>query len=150
MFEEFLERIAPYVVVCGSFARNAETDESDIDCFLRSRPIEEVNPEIGNDTYMPEIMDIINDYDFVTDSVLIGHIAIERQFGAKRMVEISSHYRIPKESKLFYRTIHGVRFLCGQDNKEADSEECYDAAVWCDDICDMKIPYPIPKYEKVV
>lgn len=150
MFEEFLERIAPYVVVCGSFARNAETDESDIDCFLRSRPVEEVDPEIGNDTYMPEIMDIINDYDFVTDSVLIGHIAVERQFGVKRMIEISSHYRIPKESKLFYRTIHGVRFLCGQDNKEADSDNCYDTAIWSDEVSDMVIPYPVPKYEKVV
>lgn len=146
MFEELLNRIAPYVVVCGSFAKYKENEDSDIDCFLRSRPIEEVDPEIGNDTYMPEILEIIKEYDLVTDSVLVGHIAIERQFGIERMIEISSHYKIPKESKLFYRTIHGVPFLCGQDDKNADSEECWDCPVWDDEICDMKITHPIPKY----
>ena len=148
MFEEFLKRIAPYVVVCGSFARCAERDDSDIDCFLRSRPVDEVNPEIGNDTYMPEILAIIKEYGFMVDSVLVGHIAVERQRGIPRMIEISSHYRIPKDNALFYRDIHGVQLLCGQDNKDADPDECYDFAVWDDKKRDMVIPYPVPEYKE--
>ena len=146
MFEEFLQKIAPYVIVCGSFAREEENAASDIDCFLRSRPIEEIDLEIGNDTYMPEILEIIKEYGFITDSVIVGHIAVERQDGVPRMVEISSHYKLPHENKMFYRDIHGVKLLCCQDNKEADADECYDATVWCDEICDMKIIYPAPKY----
>ena len=149
MFEEFLRRIAPYVVVCGSFAKGTENEESDIDCFLRSRPIDEVDPEISNDTYMHEVLAIIKEYGFITNSVLIGHIAVEKQLGVPRMVEISSHYRIPYQNKLFYRNIYGVQLLCGQDNKDIDQELCYDAAVWSDDISDMTIPHPIPQYEKV-
>ena len=148
MFEEFLRRIAPYVVVCGSFAKGTENEKSDIDCFLRSRPIDEVDPEIGNDTYMPEVLAIIKEYGFITDSVLIGHIAVEKQLGVPRMVEISSHYRIPYQNQLFYRDIYGVQLLCGQDNKDINQELCYDAAVWSDDISDMTIPHPIPQYKK--
>lgn len=148
MFKEFLRRIAPYVVVCGSFAKGTETEKSDIDCFLRSRPIDEVDPEIGNDTYMPEILSIIKEYGFITDSVLIGHIAVEKQIGVPRMIEISSHYRIPYQNELYYRDIYGVNFLCGQDNKDTDHEMCYDATIWSDDIYDMVISHPIPKYRE--
>lgn len=146
MLKEILKEIAPYVVVCGSFARNQENEASDIDCFLRSRPVEEVDSEIGNDTYMPEILEIIKRYNLITESVIVGHIAIERQQGIERMIEISSHYKIPHINKLFYRNIHGVELLCGQDNKEAEYEECYDNAVWNDAINDMEILYPVPQY----
>ena len=65
MFERFLQDIAPYVIVVGSFARKEERDGSDIDCYLRNRAPEDVNPEIGNDTFMPEILDIIQQYGFL-------------------------------------------------------------------------------------
>ena len=102
MFEKFLQDIAPYVIVVGSFARKEEHDGSDIDCYLRNRAPEDVNPEIGNDTFMPEILDIIQQYGFFSDSVLVGHIAVERQAGVPRMVEISSHYKIPAGSKVVF------------------------------------------------
>ena len=34
LFESFLRAIAPYVIVVGSFGRNEETEDSDIDCYL--------------------------------------------------------------------------------------------------------------------
>lgn len=145
-FSEFLREIAPYVVVVGSFARHAETEASDIDCFLRSRPVAEVDCEIGNDTYMPEVLAIIKRYDFVTDSVLVGHIAVERQRDVPRMVEISSHYRIPHTEPVFVREICGVHFLCARDNKDAAFEECYDSADWDDEAGDMVIKYPLAKF----
>ena len=52
LFESFLNAIAPYVIVVGSFGRNEETEDSDIDCFLRSKPLKEIDPETGDDTYI--------------------------------------------------------------------------------------------------
>ena len=149
LLQEFLSEIAPYVVVVGSFARREERDESDIDCFLRSRPVEEVDLEIGNDTYMPEILQIIDRYDLSdhTDSVLVGHIAVERSAGIERMVEISSHYRIPSEVQPFYRSVEGVKMMCAVDDKAARVDECYDAIVWDDDLCDTVIRFPLPPFE---
>lgn len=146
MFEKFLEDIAPYVIVVGSFARKEEHDRSDIDCYLRSRNPENVNPEIGNDTFMPEILDIIRRYGFYADSVVVGHIAVERQPGVPRMVEISSHYRIPLSSNIFHREIYGVQFLCAVDDKDCPNENCYDSPEWDDSICDMVIRNPLPNY----
>lgn len=146
-FSEFLREIAPYVIVVGSFARRAETDASDIDCFLRSRPVDEVDCEIGNDTYMPEVLAAIQRYGFMTDSVLVGHTAVERQRDVPRMVEISSHYRIPHTEPVFTREICGIPFLCARDNKDAAFEDCYDGAEWSDEASDMVIKYPLPKYE---
>ena len=146
MFEKFLEDIAPYVIVVGSFAREEERSESDIDCYLRNRDPKDVDPEVGNDTFMPEILSIIQQYGYYTDSVIVGHIAVERQEGVPRMVEISSHYRIPASSNVFQRILYGVRFLCAVDDKECVYENCYDSPEWDDSICDMIIRNPLPEY----
>lgn len=95
LFESFLNAIAPYVIVVGSFGRNEETEDSDIDCFLRSKPPKEIDPETGDDTYMPEIFAIVDSFGLAWSSVIVGHIAVERQPGIPRMVEISYHYCIP-------------------------------------------------------
>lgn len=50
LFESFLRAIAPYVIVVGSFGRNEETEDSDIDCYLRSKTPEEIDLETGDDT----------------------------------------------------------------------------------------------------
>lgn len=147
-FYDFLRELAPYVVVVGSFARCEEHDGSDIDCFLRSRPPAEVDPEAGgdNETYMPEVLALVEKYGYITDSVIVGHIDVERQPGVPRMVEISSHYRIRHEEPVSVREIYGVPFLCAVDRKEALPEECYDSAEWSDEACEMVIPYPLPAY----
>lgn len=148
----FLAEIAPYVVVVGSFARNQETELSDIDCYLRNRPVEEVDPELGNETYMPEILEIIEKHELsdFCDSVLVGHIAVERTSGFSRMVEVASYYRIPISSELFYREIEGVKMLCAADNKDTDLNSCYDNADWDEDVGDMVIKNPLPPYNPPV
>lgn len=145
--KSFLKEIAPYVVVVGSFGRGEEHSGSDIDCFLRSRPRDEVDLEIGNETYMDEILDIVDRNDLEFSSVISGHIAIERQPGFPRMIEISSHYRIPEESKLFYRDVDGVKMLSAQDDKTCDIENCMDGMVWDDKLQDVVIRNPIPAYQ---
>lgn len=148
LMQKFLAEIAPYVVVVGSFARREERLASDVDCFLRSRPVDEVDPEVGNDTYMPEVLEIIDRFGFrqYTDSVIVGHIAVEREAGIERMVEISSHYRIPASSAVFYRNVDGVPMLCAVDDKAADHEDCYDSVLWDDDLCDNVISHPLPPF----
>ena len=122
--QDFLKEVAPYVVVCGSFSRHQENDESDIDCFLRIRP--DYDPEEDTDeSYMPKILDIIGHHDLLCSSVVIGHIAVEQQFGFERMVEISTHYKLPKANTPFYKEICGVKMLCCQDDKSADYDDCY-------------------------
>lgn len=147
-FSLFLRELAPYVVVCGSFARYAEHECSDIDCFLRSRPRDEVDLEAGTDeTYMPEVLELVQSFGYETSSVIVGHIAVERQPGVPRMVEVSSHYHIHHAQSVFYREVCGVPMMCAVDEKEAPFEACYDSAVWDDSAQDMVIPYPLPDFE---
>ncbi len=146
-YGSFLNEISKYVVVVGSFGRGEEHDRSDIDCFLRSRPRDEVDLEISNETFMPEILDIIQAYGLEWSSVLCGHVAVERQPGFPRMIEISSHYRIPAENQLFYREVDGVKMLCAEDDKNCDFERCYDAPVWDDELGDVVIQNPVPPFD---
>ena len=143
-FSDFLREISPFVVVVGSFARHEEHEDSDIDLYLRSRPLSEVDPEISNETYMPEIIEIVRRYNYVWSSVIVGHIAVERQRDVPRMVEISNHYRIPATSPVFVRNIYGIDFLCAVDNKQADFESCYDSPDWDNTLCDMVVRFPLP------
>lgn len=147
-FSSFLRQLAPYVVVCGSFARGEETEASDIDCFLRSRPRQEIGPEtVTDETYMPEVLDLIQRFGYNTSSVIVGHVAVERQEGVPRMVEVSSHYHINHKQPVFYREVSGARLMCAIDEKETFREECYDCAIWSEDAQDMVVPYPLPIYE---
>lgn len=145
-FSSFLKEIAPYVIVVGSFARKTETDESDIDCYLRSYPISERDYENNITSYMPKILEIIQKYGYKTESVFPQHIAIPSQNEVMRMVEITSSYRIPCTEQIFSRNIYGVQFLCAVDDKEADFSNCYDNEDWSDEINDMYIKYPLPPY----
>ena len=147
-YSSFLKEISKYVVVVGSFGRGGENAQSDIDCFLRSRPRDEVDLEIGNETFMPEILDIIQAYNLEWSSVVCGHVAVERQPGVPRMIEISSLYRIPTSSQLFYRDVDGVPMLCAQDDKNCDFECCYDAPVWDDELEDVVIKNPVPPFRQ--
>lgn len=144
-YQAFLKAIAPYVVVVGSFARKEETVDSDIDCFLRSRPTDAVNPTLGNETYMPEILDLIRTHQLCWSSVLIGHVAVE-QPEYPRMIEISCHYRIPHAAELFYREIDGAKMLCARDDRYCDYEECFDSVLFDEAICDITIPHPLPAF----
>lgn len=150
LLTDFLASLAPYVVVVGSFGRNEESVGSDIDLFLRSRPVSEVDPVEGNATYMPEVLQLIQDFGFSAHctSVIIGHIAVERTAGIPRMVEISSWYRIPATQELFVREVYGVKMLCAKDQKGVSREDCYDCLCWDDATQETFIPHPIPPLEE--
>lgn len=145
-YRSFLKEIAPYVVVVGSFARGEESFHSDIDCFLRSRPREDVDLEVGDETFMPEILDLILKNGLEWSSVLCGHVAIDKQPGFPRMIEISSHYRIPVVSEPFYRDVDEIQMLCARDDKNYDFDFCYDSPVWDDDLCDVVIKNLLPSF----
>ena len=113
---------------------------------MRSRSPEEVDPEIGNETYMQEVFEIIKKYGFVTDSVIVGHIDVEKQSDVPRMVEIAAYYKIPYNSKLFIRKLYGVPLICALDDKNCPLENCYDIADWDDNSGDIAIKYPLPSY----
>lgn len=151
-FSDFLRELAPYVVVVGSFGRGEEHDGSDIDCYLRSRPVSEIDPEAqqNNETYMPEVSALIERYGYITDSVIVGHIAVERQVGVPRMVEISSHYHIKGDEAVYVREIYGVKFLCARDEKNAPREECYEYEDWSDEAQDLVMKNPLPPYSEAI
>lgn len=151
-FADFLRELAPYVVVVGSFGRGEEHDGSDIDCYLRARPRELVDPEAedNNETYMPEVMALIRRYDFIADSVVAGHIAVERQPGVPRMVEVSEHYHIRVGEQIHVREIYGIPFLCARDDKDTPLEERYEYMDWSDEAGDVVIRNPLPNYNEAV
>lgn len=122
-FQNYLKDIAPYIIVVGSFARGEETINSDIDCYIKSRPAKEREDNYDLDeTYMPEILEITKRYGYQFSSCIIGHIAID--FYVPRMIELSSHYMIPKTTPITKRFVEGVELECAIDDKEAPYEEC--------------------------
>lgn len=151
-FISFLRELAPYVVVVGSFGRGEEHDGSDIDCYLRARPRAEVDPEaeVNNETYMPEVLQLIKAHGYIMDSVLEGHVDVERQYGVPRMVEISSYYRIRSSEQVRIREIYGVPFLCARDDKDAPLEELYEYMDWSDEAGDVVILNPLPNYNEAL
>lgn len=150
-FSNFLRELAPYVVVVGSYGRGAERDASDIDCYLRMRPLADVDLEadVNNETYMPEVLGLIERYDYITDSVILGHISVERQPGVPRMVEISSHYRIRCGTPVCVREIYGVPFLCASDDKTCPYSELYESVDWSDDAGCVVLNHPLPAYSEL-
>lgn len=148
--QEILHALAPYVVVCGSYARreerNSETYSSDIDMFIRSRPRDEIDFEISNETYMDEILDVINSRELINDSDGPGSIAILPQRHVPIMFDMNTRFKLPITNKLFYREIFGVPMMCCVDDKHASDEVCWDNPEWSDAACDVVIDNPIPKY----
>lgn len=146
--QELLTALAPYVIVCGSWARREERLEgsyvSDIDMFIRSRPREEIDYEISNETYMNEICDIINSRNLINTSVSVGQIAIEPQPHIPYMFDMSTFFRLPASNGIFYRNILGVEMLCCIDNPETRGDDCWDHADWDDAAQDVIIQTPIP------
>lgn len=146
----FLRELAPYVVAVGLFGRFEERDGSDIDCYLRARPRAEVDleAEVNNETYMPEVLDLIRRCGYCSDSVCVGHIAVERQAGVPRMVEVSSHYYIRSGEEIHVREIYGVPFLCARDDRNAPEGERCERMEWNDEAGDIVIMNPLPPYRE--
>lgn len=148
-FKNFLSEIAPYVVLVGSYGRNEENEHSDLDFYIRRRTEEEIENdwnEFGDaeEHYMKQIIDIVKKYEYDFGSVIVGHIAVEEDVPC--MVELSYHYKIPKNSKIFVRSIYGISILCAEDDKSAANENCYDYTDYDDKRGDFVNIHPLPEY----
>lgn len=99
---------------------------------------------------MPEVLDLIQRFGFFSDSVCVGHIAVERQCGVPRMVEVSEHYNIRRTEPVFVREIYGVPMMCAVDDKYAPPEDRYDQPEWSEEDCDMVIRFPLPEYHAFI
>ena len=146
--QELLTALAPYVIVCGSWARGEERLEesysSDIDMFIRSRPRDQLDYEISNETYMAEVCEIINTRNLINTSVSVGQIAIEQQRNVPYMFDMSTFFHLPASNGIFYKNIFGVPMLCCIDNPETEWVDCWDNADWDDAAQDVIIKNPIP------
>lgn len=121
-FQDFLKEIAPYVVVVGSFAKGTQTAESDIDLYIRHRPLDEVDCEISNETYIDEVIATAEEYGYRWDSICVGCIAIY----AEVMLDCSTLFKIPISSPVKEVKIGETSLLCAEDDKEASYDSCYE------------------------
>lgn len=133
LIQEFLKDISPYCIVCGSYARREETDKSDIDFYVKRKPEDVIDREVEEndynpveETYIDKIIEIAEKYNLYWSSVVINHIAIEKQEGIPIMMEFSSLYKIPKTSLIKEREIFGVKLQTAKDDKECSIEDCLD------------------------
>lgn len=138
-YETFLKRIAPYVILCGSFARETETDSSDLDFFVRQKP---QNPEEElqvDTTYLPDIMAIAEEMDYDIDSCVVGSITLSAETTGVRQLEFSYLYKLPSVNPIGVRFYRGIPFLTCEDDKEADYDLCFDSL---DDYGNVVNPLP--------
>lgn len=134
LIQEFLKEISPYCIVCGSYAREEETDDSDIDFYVKSKPQDVIDRELEEnyynpveETYIGKIIEIAEKYNLYWTSVIINHIAVEKQENFPIMMEFSSLYKIPKDSPIKERELFGVKLLTAKDDKDCPIEDCIDS-----------------------
>lgn len=125
-FMNFLKAIQPYVVVCGSFARNEQTEDSDIDFYVRSKEWpEEEDPPIDQ-SYMPEVVEMTLQFGYEIESVIVGHISISKEETQVRQVEFSNLFKLPRKNPVREIEIYGIPFLACEDDKNVPYEVCWD------------------------
>lgn len=101
-----LKELSPYVYVVGSYARGTQTNESDIDLYIKMKSEEYMDKEIEqlqskgiydmpDEYYMKECIDIFNKYNVKWDSCIIGHIS---SINLPIMIEASWHYVVDEDT----------------------------------------------------
>ena len=144
-YELFLQEIAPYVVLCGSYARGEENENSDLDFYVRQKPQDpDKEPEIDT-SYLPKITALAKCFGYEIDSCVVGSITLPSDSTKGRQLEFSYLYKLPVENPLGVREIDGVTFLTCIDNKEAKYDDCFDTI---DDY--GGIQNPLPSYEEEI
>lgn len=145
IYQLFLQAIAPYVVLCGSFARGEENENSDLDFFVRQKP-QDPEEEPQNDTsYLPELIRIIKCFGYEIDSCVIGSVTIPASSTGVRQLEFSYLYRLPTANSITVREVDTAVFLTCVDDKNAEYDNCYDTL---DDY--GNIQNPLPSYEETI
>ena len=142
---EFLKRIAPYVVLCGSWARGEETESSDLDFYVRQKPQNSEEEPLIDTSYLPDIIQIVEEFGYSIDSCVIGSITLTEETTKGPQLEFSSLYRLPKNRKLKVRVFAGVPFITCVDDKTTPFDSCYEALS-----DEGEIQNPLPDYEAFI
>lgn len=118
ILRKILKELEPYVYVVGSYARGTQTNESDIDLYVRMKSEEQMDKEIEelqskgiydmpDEYYMKECISIFNKYNVIWDSCIIGHISSEN---LPIMIEASWHYVVDEDNaEIFDIDILGIK-----------------------------------------
>lgn len=132
-FKRFLKTIAPWVILCGSFARHEERESSDIDFYVRQKPQDpEQEPPIDS-SYLPDIIKVAKDFGYDIESCVIGSITIPSTETGVRQLEFSYLYKLPTYRLPHTRNVYGVDFIAICDEKDSKApfyEDCDDKGEW--------------------
>lgn len=142
---EFLRTVAPWVILCGSQARDQATPLSDYDFFVRQKPQPEDEEPSIDTSYLPDIIEKAKEFGYEIDSCIIGSITLGVETTGSYQLEFSSLYRLPIGSPIGVKTIFGIDFLTCEDDKNARFEDCYDVL---DDL--GEVTNPLPPYEEEI
>jgi predicted nucleotidyltransferase len=101
-----LKEIKDYVIVTGSYAEGTQTEESDIDFYIKPIPEDEVDLEAWRviDTYCEKLMKIFKDRGLKVGSVFVTTFHCDETFIP---LEFSAYYNID-EKNIFPIEILGV------------------------------------------
>lgn len=124
---QFLHRLAPWVVLVGSYAREEETSSSDLDFYVRQKKQDPFEEPPVDTSYLPDIVELAVEFGYRVDSCCVGSITLPMETTGVIQLEFSYLYRIPKDSKVYTRTILKTPFLTCVDNKETPFSDCYEA-----------------------
>lgn len=118
-FQEFLQKLSPYTIVVGSYARREQRLLSDIDLFVRNKDYE-INPEEEEETYIKEVIELVESYGYRWDSCFVSSL---NTVDTPIVLDISAYFCVDEdEADLFEVEICGVKFLATIDMYEGNDE----------------------------
>lgn len=124
---QFLNRISPYVVLCGSYAKGQETEASDLDFYVRQKPQNPEEESPIDTSYLPDIIQIAEEFGYEIDSCVLGSITLSAETTGIIQLEFSYLYRLPKGNPIRIRNVLGVDFLTCEDDKNVPFEDCFES-----------------------
>lgn len=115
---KILSEIQPYVYVVGSYARGTQTEESDIDLYIKRRSEQELEEQGYYDGeceehYIDKIIASFEKHNVEWSSTFMGHVSSE---SLPTMIEASYLYFV--EETVFEKNAKGERVLI--QNKELE------------------------------
>lgn len=143
-FFDFLHEVAPYVVLCGSYARGEENENSDLDFYVRQKPQNPDEEPPMDTSYLPEIMEVCRKYGYEMDSCVIGSITLSAEATGTIQVEFSYMYKLPVDNPIEVKNWF-VPFLACVDDKDVPYEKTKERTNDLGEIEDW-----IPYYEEVL
>ena len=130
-FQQLLEKLAPYVIVVGSFAKGTYkgTLYSDLDFYIRRRPQEELDKDLYGELpehYTDTVQEIFEQNGIEFESLMIGHFGVKPTQQIPLLLEFYTMFLIPKDEKIFNLDVFGVTMKAAKDNKDIQLEDTID------------------------